>query len=511
VRIAFIFALLLLPLRLLAVTTYVSQAGGLYSGAGRDCPGQTAISVATHNSSTFSPGQFIEVCGILTSEIVFPSSGSSGNPITYIFDVNAGMQGSPFFSTGISFNGQSYVTVNGEGSGFIENMLNGTAGAACPGGPCSSQAVSKAIDVSNASNVEITGLTFEDLYLHTSVSDTAISDSDVNCVYTNGIGNNLTIDSNTASDASWCLNLQFGNTASGLSIFNNNISRIDHGIALGGNPSGALSNINIYGNQISSFANWDTTADDYHHDGIHAYGNSSTITNLNIYNNSFSGPASTCSSSCMTGYIFIELSADVTNESIFNNLFTAQSTDIISSGGGLLGVYSGLSPVLIANNTVLGGGTGSALCFGANQTMTGVTLENNVFSTCNQLTDISHVTFTAFNYNVYAAAQSSNAFECGSTFYSSSQFAAFKTACLEGSSSIYTSSALLNSVGYPQSGSPVLRAGLNLTSLGVAALNSDYSGTPRPGSAAWDVGAYELLGLTPAPTTTMFSRLSEVK
>jgi len=75
-----------------------------------------------------------------------------------------------------------------------------------------------------------------------------------------------------------------------------------------------------------------------------------------------------------------------------------ESTDSISSGGGLLGVYSGLSPVLIANNTVLGGGTGSALCFGANQTMTGVTLENNVFSTCNQLTDISHVTFTAFNY-----------------------------------------------------------------------------------------------------------------
>ncbi|HEX8791784.1 MAG TPA: choice-of-anchor Q domain-containing protein [Polyangiaceae bacterium] len=41
-----------------------------------------------------------------------------------------------------------------------------------------------------------------------------------------------------------------------------------------------------------------------------------------------------------------------------------------------------------------------------------------------------------------------------------------------------------------QSGSPAVGAGLNLTSLGNAALNADFDGKPRPASGAWDVGAY---------------------
>ena len=492
-----------------------SAAGG---ATGADCA--DALPVTFFNAAgnwgsgtgKIGPGTTVHLCGTLTAAagsqfLTFQGNGSSGSPITLLFEAGASLQ-APYFSSGgaIALAGHSFLVVDGGTNGFIENTLNGSSGAACPGGACSFQQASKAIEASSASNVEIQNLGMKYLYYHATSSDTAIDDSAVNCVYTNGIGNNLSIHNITAVDASWCINLQFGSGSSGLSIYDNSISRIDHGIALGGNPGGALSNVNIYGNTIFSFANWDTTSDDYHHDGIHAYGNSSTITNLNIYNNTFSGPASTCASSCITGYIFIEVSAGITNESIFNNLFTAQSTDIISSGGGLLGVYSGNSPVLIANNTVVGGGSGSALCFGANQTMTGVTLENNVFSTCNQLSDIKNVSFSAFTNNVYANAQSSNALECGSTFYSSSQFAAFKSCAAEGSASIYTANAELNANGTPASGSPVIGAGANLTALGIAALNSDKNATARPSTGPWDVGAFQFssspsTAQPPAPPT----------
>jgi len=46
------------------------------------------------------------------------------------------------------------------------------------------------------------------------------------------------------------------------------------------------------------------------------------------------------------------------------------------------------------------------------------------------------------------------------------------------------------STGVPNSGSPVIGAGTNLTSLGISALNADRNGNPRPSSGAWDIGAF---------------------
>ena len=46
---------------------------------------------------------------------------------------------------------------------------------------------------------------------------------------------------------------------------------------------------------------------------------------------------------------------------------------------------------------------------------------------------------------------------------------------------------------YLQSGSPAIGAGINLTSLGIAALNVDAAGNTRPSTGAWDIGAYEYL------------------
>jgi hypothetical protein len=44
------------------------------------------------------------------------------------------------------------------------------------------------------------------------------------------------------------------------------------------------------------------------------------------------------------------------------------------------------------------------------------------------------------------------------------------------------------------SGSPAIGTGTNLTSLGIAALNSDAAGVARPSSGAWDIGAFQFVG-----------------
>ena len=42
-----------------------------------------------------------------------------------------------------------------------------------------------------------------------------------------------------------------------------------------------------------------------------------------------------------------------------------------------------------------------------------------------------------------------------------------------------------------KTGSPAIGAGTNLTSLGIAALNVDKDGNPRPAIEPWDIGAYQ--------------------
>jgi hypothetical protein len=49
----------------------------------------------------------------------------------------------------------------------------------------------------------------------------------------------------------------------------------------------------------------------------------------------------------------------------------------------------------------------------------------------------------------------------------------------------------LNSDYTPKSNSPTVGAGVNLTSLGITALNSDKNGIARPATGAWDIGAME--------------------
>jgi hypothetical protein len=55
----------------------------------------------------------------------------------------------------------------------------------------------------------------------------------------------------------------------------------------------------------------------------------------------------------------------------------------------------------------------------------------------------------------------------------------------------FTTNPNLTATFHLNSGSPAIGTGVNLTSLGITALNSDASGVARPAVAAWDIGAIQ--------------------
>ena len=132
-------------------TRYIAQSAGTFTG-GTACNGHTAITPATFNSTTNAPGDINWICGTLTfsantTALQLNQSGTSGNPITIIFDSGAIMTSPEWPPNGtsgaIDLGGNSYITINGQGTsagggsgGIIQATLNGDPGATCLGGPC---------------------------------------------------------------------------------------------------------------------------------------------------------------------------------------------------------------------------------------------------------------------------------------------------------------------------------------------------------------------------------------
>src|SRR5271154_6077718 len=126
----FVVALFSLASPAFATTRYIAQTAGTFTG-GSACNGQTAITPTTWKATAESAGDISYICGTISGTtnfqpIVFGWSGSSGNPITLIFDTGASIQASYCSATGcINVNGHNYITINGGTNGFVESTLNG--------------------------------------------------------------------------------------------------------------------------------------------------------------------------------------------------------------------------------------------------------------------------------------------------------------------------------------------------------------------------------------------------
>jgi len=467
-----------------AATVYYAQssAGG---NTGADCADAKALSAVT-----WTAGNTYHQCGTITSRVSPGVSGSAGNVITIIFETNSKISMTSCGSTGcLDLAGLTYITVDGGSNGIIE--ATGSGSAFC-GGACGDS-----IGIygrSGMGHVEIKNLAINNMYVHNSASDN--NGNDFYGIWFDG-SNNL-IHNNVIHDTMGGIKAE--TPASSNQVYSNTINNINWGIFFSGSGSSANSMTQnlIHDNEIYDFANWDTTADTYHHDGLFLTGGSvNTTTTLNqLYNNYIHGTSSsavTCagagSGSCMTAYIYVN--SETTNY-IYNNLLVANPGDTGPNNGWIL-MFSDDSDYLF-NNTVIGGSVASsptaASCIVLN-TSTNFTVENNIMSNCNVLMWLSGtVTFTALDYNTYQA--SSLQWRKASSYYTT--LANWRTSSGgDAHGQAQTGSLNLNSSTYvPQAGSAVIGAATNLTSLGIAALDSDKAGVARPGGAtAWDAGAYQ--------------------
>jgi hypothetical protein len=509
---------------------YIAQASA-GSNNGSSCANAYAYSyfntsgnwtTGVPSATKIGPGSTVHICGTITvgantEALIFQGSGTSSSPVTLYFESGA-VLASPYWPApgsggAVDIGSNDYLVINGNGGaggaaqGIIEATSNGDAGATCLSGACQyHEDASNGIEGgSGASNITIEGLTIEDLYV---TASGVPSGGGGYCIYDHGQVSNWTITNNLMHDMAWCVQFQFDSgTSSGITISNNQIYNIDHGIAIGGPHAGnTITNVNVFGNNIHDYSNWDTPGDVWHHDGIHIWGynddGSDTITGVNIYNNTFGG----CVGQNVTAHVFVEANGGSTkNVKIYNNslIDTCNGGD----GDGLLttGQDGGYQ---IYNNTFMG--TAGDTCVGTSNSPN-TTFVNNVVSGCGTLMYVtSGGSFTSggLHNNIYAACSSSNCFAFPGGYTTS--FAAWQSYTgQDASPSADIASAGLSPAGVPQSGSPLIGAGVNLTSLGIAALNTDIAGNARPSTGSWTIGAYSNSGPTPQPPTGLTGTIAE--
>lgn len=466
-----------------ATTRYIAQSAGAFPG-GTSCKGQVAITPATFNSTTNSPGDVNYICGTITGSagsnlVSVHGSGSSGNPVTILFDNGAVLQ-APYFSAssyGINGNGTQWIVIDGGINGTIQNTANGTG--------ITYQQASTFVG-GFGSNFTVRNLAFLNIYQHTY--------GDANGAGSWGLSlkgqTNVTIGPNNSfTYCDVCIMGDWSNSSdSNWTIEGNSFADSNQDIQLGFYPAGTFSNLSIYGNKATNWANWDDAGDNYHHNFIHLFTNlpgANLTGNLWIYNNSAVGDIGATA----TSLIFLENNNGGSGGTmgpvyIFNNVLSKTNANVPTSEGIVTVMSTG---GYLLNNTISdAGGTGSNAYNCTHFTSGAWTMENNVLVGCGSYIYDQNTSMTAVNNNVYYGATSP---QWISQSIWDTTLASWRASCSCDAASV-TTSPNLDTNYRPQSGSSAIGLGANLTSLGITPLDSDLTGNARLSSGAWIAGAY---------------------
>jgi len=484
---------------------YITQSG---SGSGVCTSGVQPVSFFNNsgnwgsNAGQIGPGTTVHLCGTFNapaganSYLRFQGSGTSGNPITLLFESGAIVQ-APYFSAnngGIDVNGQSWIVVDGGTNGILQNTAEGT-------GLAYQQDTSLIKGMGN--NFTVKNLSMLNVYVH-KIGDNGGGGPQGWAFAVWGQSSNLTIGpNNTFTQCNVCAFYAFQGGEQNLIITGNHFSLANQAIELGPANSGTkvMTNIRVDHNTYVASRNWDNAANYYHHNFFHPFTNtagSAILGSLLVYDNTSTGDMGLHS----TSMIFIENNNGGSGGTmgswyIFNNTFNKTNTDALG-GSGIVAVMPPNGFFL--NNTVVNaGGTGDYAwsSFNAYGGATGWTVQNNIFyGGAYQLTIQAPATVNA-NKNLYYGSVGGSPWVYHSTFTGS--FSTWKSACsCDSGSSI--SNPLLNSDMTIGAGSAASTLGANLSGMNITALDFDKVGTARP-SGSWSSGAIQL-GSTSAQAPT---------
>jgi hypothetical protein len=515
-----VFFILTLEAALFASATniYIAQnaAGG---NTGADCNDAYAMTFFNNSANWGSAntkigaGTTVHLCGTITSgSLTAQGSGTNGSPITILFDpTTSGNITMPALPTAgaIILDGFSYITVDGSNQvGIMQSTNNGDAS-----GGYTQQVCSIAISAQGSSNITVRYLQILNIYVKSNPSvDNAGGCNGVGppaAVYWQTAGN-ITIDNVIAS---YCASCYTGgvNVGATVTVSNSTCEDFDHclGMGISSNTPTVLGPVYFYNNSVHDMNAWDTTANTFHHDGVHLWGycsDGSTYcagtywSNIYIYNNHFYGNTGTQ----FGDWIFNE--ANIQNEWAFNNF--SDTTEEESGNEGPGPFYAQGNTMHFWNNTFTAGSGASSANLNA---LAGpnVTVQNNVICSGGLIsvdaTDPysgSTTSISALSNNFYMNGNS-NAFSWKANVLPFGSFGTWESDSGE-TASASSATCTVNTNGTLQSGSIAVGAGVNLYTTcngqpnpGLGALCSDANGTARSQNGAWDAGAFVFNTLAP--------------
>ena len=475
-----IILLLVLFIPVHAEDIYISQSA---SGADSGASCATAHSAAWFNTAAnwgggageIDPGDTAHLCGTFTSTLTFQADGTSGNPITLLFESGAKMSKATWGGSYAIYKASgNWLIVDGGTNGLIESTNNGSSPTYATANDDSG------VYFPECNNCIIRNLTVANLFRKNTLDAQGGGDAiDIHK------GSNNSIYNNTVHDSMIGILVGFAasSTQSGTRVYGNTLYNINWGIATGdGGANAVFNDYQIYNNVIYDAYMWDDLAtNQFHHNGIIVYitNSGSVVSNLKIYGNYIHGDFGDRE----TGHIFLDgedSGGGYTGALIFNNLLIDDSATTGPSNGLIITKANGGSPaVSVYNNTMYFTTNVGSRCI-MNQGAA-LAIKNNILGNCGDGLYISSGTVSASDYNDWFANTAISGY---------GTLAAWRTASGQDAHSITGNPALTGGWGLTL-GSPAIAAGANLTSLGITALNSDKSGIARPASGAWDIGAYQ--------------------
>jgi hypothetical protein len=230
---------------------------------------------------------------------------------------------------------------------------------------------------------------------------------------------------------------------------------------------------------------WDSPGNIWHHNGYHAWSvQAGTLgfTGLLVYNNFMHGVWSADTSSPgshITAGIYLETVGD--GAVVFNNRVVLYGSHNQGDNGSIFCKGSGTPAescrnATIVNNTVVGD---AGTCFETSST--GTVFKNNICS------GMPYAVYTPNGETSTIITANNN------DYWGTTQWGKFDTFSGWQAKGFDTNGVIgdpkLDSNYSPTTGSAAFNLGANLTSLAIAQLNVDATGTTRPASGAWPAGA----------------------
>jgi hypothetical protein len=268
--------------------------------------------------------------------------------------------------------------------------------------------------------------------------------------------------------------------------------------------SGSGITLNVHDNDFHDTANWDTgMVNAFHHNGIHIFRDNPDSSTVNFYNNKSYGAWGSC---CTTDTMIFTEITQINLMNVFNNL-QVQPCDGQKAPSMQLGMTAGV----VANNTFIGCASQSpndpALQVFVVDHADDVKIYNNFIEGYGQHFIVKNFSGvgavpSVIDYNIYGPVgiSASGHWVCLSS--ATNTFSTWKSDCsADTNGSTQASPDVDSTTGMPNSGaSPLVGAGVDLSSLGITALNSDRIGTPR--TAPWTVGAFQISDAAPVIVST---------